>query len=78
MEELLEPVFSVQSVPTLYNEGQLPLGGSFEITEEQEVGARCPPAWESVRGVEWSELRGLLLFSPCELLLLEAVAEAQG
>jgi hypothetical protein len=31
---------------------------------------RWPPAWELV---EWSELvGGLLRFSPCELLLLEA------
>jgi hypothetical protein len=35
-EELLEVVFSVQSVLRLYNEDQLPLWGSPEMVELEE------------------------------------------
>jgi hypothetical protein len=44
--ELLEAVFSVRSVPRLYNEGQLPSEESLEMT------VIWPPAWELVSGVE--------------------------
>jgi hypothetical protein len=40
IEELFETVFSVRSVPRLYNEGQLPLEESLETTEEQELFVR--------------------------------------
>jgi hypothetical protein len=45
IEELLEAVFSVRSVPTLYiyNEDQLPLEKSLE-TAARSLGGRCEMA----------------------------------
>jgi hypothetical protein len=43
MEMLLEAVFSVRSVPRLYNEGQLPLEKSLE-TAVRRVGDWCEMA----------------------------------
>jgi hypothetical protein len=43
IEELLEAVFSVQSVTRLYNEGQLPLEESLETTVRR-VGGWCEMA----------------------------------
>jgi hypothetical protein len=40
IEELLEAVFSVRSMPTLYNEVQLPLEKSLE-TAVRRVGVSC-------------------------------------
>jgi hypothetical protein len=40
IEELLEAVFSVRSVPRLYNEDQLPLRGSLE-TAVRRAGGWC-------------------------------------
>jgi hypothetical protein len=42
-EELLEAMFSVPSVPRLYNEEQLPLRGSLE-TVVRGVGGWCEMA----------------------------------
>jgi hypothetical protein len=42
-EELLEAVFSVRSVPRLFNEGQLPLEESLE-TAVKRVGGWCKMA----------------------------------
>jgi hypothetical protein len=39
-EEMLEAVFSVRSVPRLYNEGQLPLEKSLE-TAVRRRGGKC-------------------------------------
>jgi hypothetical protein len=52
-QELLEAVFSVRSVPRLYNEDQLPLQVSRKrVLRRQlgkyEFGARWPPACEDV------------------------------
>jgi hypothetical protein len=47
MKELLEVVFSVRSVPRLYNEGQLPLEESLE-TAMRRVGGRS-----QCSGVRW-------------------------
>jgi hypothetical protein len=47
-EELSEALFSVRSVPRLYNEDQLPLRESLEMTEEYEVDVGWPPACEDV------------------------------
>jgi hypothetical protein len=47
IEELLEAIFSVQSVPRLYNEGQMPLEKSLEMAVRRVGGwVRLPPAWE--------------------------------
>jgi hypothetical protein len=43
IEELLEALFSVRSVPRLYNEGQLQLRESLE-TALRSVGGRCEMA----------------------------------
>jgi hypothetical protein len=43
IEELLEAVFSVKSVPRLFNEGQLPLEESLE-TAVRRVGDWCEMA----------------------------------
>jgi hypothetical protein len=50
IEELLEAVFCVRSVPRLYNVGHLPLEESLEtaVRRIEEFGVRWPPAWESV------------------------------
>jgi hypothetical protein len=48
MEELLEAVFSVRSVPSLYDKEQLRLRGNFEMTEKCEVGVRWPSACEDI------------------------------
>jgi hypothetical protein len=40
MEELLKAVFSVWSVPRIYNEGQLPLEESLQ-TAVRKVGGWC-------------------------------------
>jgi hypothetical protein len=64
IEELLEAVFSVRSVPRLYNESQLLLEESL-WTVVRRVGGWCEMA--ASLGV-----RGLLRFSLCDLLLLEA------
>jgi hypothetical protein len=82
-EKLLEAVFSVRSLPRLSNEGQLLLDESLQ-TAVRRVGGWCEMAESvGVSGVEWvscwvSELRGLLRFSPCELLLLEAGSWGMG
>jgi hypothetical protein len=48
-EELLEAVFSMLSMPRLYNEDQLPLQKSSEMAvRREEVGVRWSPALESV------------------------------
>jgi hypothetical protein len=71
-EELLEAVFSVRSVPGLYNDGQLLLEESLE-TAMRRIGGWCEMAASLV--VSEVELvgeqsdRGLLRFSRCELLL---------
>jgi hypothetical protein len=49
MNELLEVVFSVRSVPRLYNEGQLPL--ESHVTAVRRVGGWCEMA-ASLRGRE--------------------------
>jgi hypothetical protein len=43
IEELLEAVFSVRSVPKLYNEGQLPLEESLERAVRR-LGGWCEMA----------------------------------
>jgi hypothetical protein len=49
MEYLLEAVFSVQSMPRLYNEDQLPLQESPEIAvKKYEFGVRWLPPCEDV------------------------------
>jgi hypothetical protein len=52
-------------------------------SEVQAFGVRWSPAWESVRGMVWvgrrvSDLRGLLQFSRCELLLQEVGSRGRG
>jgi hypothetical protein len=46
IEELLEALFSVRSIPRLYNESQLPLEQSLETLETavKRVGGRCEMA----------------------------------
>jgi hypothetical protein len=52
-----EAVFSVQSMPRLYNEGQLPLEESLETTAKR-VGGWCEMA--SSLGVTWSGVSWLV------------------
>jgi hypothetical protein len=49
IEEQFEAMFSVRSVPRLYNEAQLPLVKSLETAVRRvDVGVRWPPTCEDV------------------------------
>jgi hypothetical protein len=75
-EELLEMVFSVRSMPRLYNKGQLPLEENLEMAVRTVGGWSDVVTHLGVNGVSGlvNELvklvRGLQQFSPCDLLLL--------
>jgi hypothetical protein len=58
IEELLGAAFSVHSLPRLYNEGQLPLGGSLE-TAVRRVGCWCEVATSLGVG-QWSGVSWLV------------------
>jgi hypothetical protein len=70
ISELMEAMLFLRPIPRLYNEGQLPLEASLETAVRR--GSWCEMvASLGVSGVEClvsESVRGLLRFSPCELL----------
>jgi hypothetical protein len=60
IEEMLEMLFSVWSMPRLYNEDQLPVEESLE-TAVRRVGGWCEMAGSlGMSGVEWSGVSWLV------------------
>jgi hypothetical protein len=74
MEVLLEAVVSMWSTPRLYHSTEF---SSFQLVQSSAVEwSEWAGEWVSELVGEW--VRGLLWFSPCELLLLEADSWGMG